>query len=592
MAGEAYLGVTCSALQRRWGDRLNAQTAREAEAIAATHGITSVLARVIASRGADVATTPAFLAPKLRDALPDPSVLVEMDKAIARLVRAVGSRESVAIFGDYDVDGACSAALLGEYLRHFGFEPIIHIPDRLTEGYGPNVEAIRALKDKGASLLVCVDCGTSGHAPLAEAAGIGMDVIVLDHHQAPEVLPSVHALVNPNRLDDLSGLGYLCAAGVVFLALVGLNRAIRGLGRDVPDLIAGLDLVALASVADVVPLTGLNRAYVAQGLKVMRSRGRIGLAALADVARLDSEPEAWHLGFLLGPRINAGGRIGDAALGARLLMSRDPDDARDVATRLDLLNRERQTVEEGMLAEAEAEALALVGPEEEARACLVVSGANWHPGIVGIVAGRLKERFRRPAFAIAASGEGPATGSGRSIAGADLGAAVRAAVEAGIVIKGGGHAMAAGVTLDAARIGDFAAFLEARLADAVATSRADDALLIDAALTAESLTPEFVSALGAAGPFGQGNPEPVIALPAHRLVDIRDIKGAHLKLTLLSPGGARIEAMAFRAVGRPLGDALLAARGQSIHVAGTLGRDTWGGRARVTLRVLDMAMPG
>jgi single-stranded-DNA-specific exonuclease len=592
MSGADYLGVSRSVLGRRWRDRLDDRAARDAQAIAASLGVTDVLARVIASRGADMATAEAFLAPRLRDALPDPSVLVDLDKAVVRLGEAIGAHETVAIFGDYDVDGACSAALLGNYLREFGLDPIIHIPDRLTEGYGPNAEAITALRHRGASLLVCVDCGTSGHAPLAEAVRLGMDVLVLDHHQAPEVLPAVQALVNPNRLDDLSGLGHLCAAGVVFMVLVALNRHLREAGKAVPDLIAMLDLVALATVADVVPLTGLNRAFVTQGLKVMRARGRIGLAALADVARLDAEPEAWHLGFYLGPRINAGGRIGDAALGARLLMTKNPDEAREIAARLDHLNRERQAVEEGMLAEAEEEALRLAGLDETAHAVLVVAGENWHPGIVGIVAGRIKERFQRPAFAIA-RGEGEhATGSGRSIAGVDLGAAVRAAVEAGLVVKGGGHAMAAGITLDPARITDFAAFLEARLAPFVAAARGADALLIDAALTAESLTPDFVTELARAGPFGQGNPEPVLVLPAHKLVDIRELRGGHLKLTLAASSGARIDAMAFRATGRPLGDAILKARGHTLHIAASAGRDNWGGKPRVSLRVIDLALPG
>ncbi|MCA0401603.1 MAG: single-stranded-DNA-specific exonuclease RecJ [Proteobacteria bacterium] len=592
MNREAYLGVTSSATGRFWADRLDSAMAREAEAIAAMQGVPMILARIAAGRGIGVAGAAAFLQPRLRDSLPDPSVLLDMDKAVARLVSAIEADEKIAIFGDYDVDGACSSALLGDYLRGFGLDPLVHIPDRLTEGYGPNEEAIRALHGRGARLLVCVDCGTSGHQPLAAAARLGMDVIVLDHHQAPETLPDVHALVNPNRLDDLSCLGHLCAAGVVFLALAGLNRALRAAGKRVPDLMSAIDLVALASVADVVPLTGLNRAFVAQGLKVMRARERIGLAALADVARLDAEPEAWHLGFLLGPRINAGGRIGDAALGAKLLMSRELGEAREIAARLDLLNRERQAVEEAMLAEAEADALAQVGPEESGRASLVVSGANWHPGIVGIVAGRLKERFRRPAFAIAMGEEGLATGSGRSIAGADLGAAVRAAVEAGILVKGGGHAMAAGVTLESSRIADFAAFLEARLAGAVSDALALDALQIDAALTAESLTADFALLLGEAGPFGQGNPEPVIALPAHKLVDLRDIKGQHLKATLQSAGGNRIEAMAFRAVGRPLGEALASLRGQLIHVVANVGRDMWGGKPRASLRILDIARAG
>lgn len=588
MTDPAFLKVTRSALQRRWRDRLDASAARMAEAIASTHGLSSTLARVLAGRGADVTTTPDFLEPRLRAAMPDPSVMVDADKAIARLAQAISRRETIAVFGDYDVDGACSAALLGGYLRHFGLRPFIHIPDRLTEGYGPNSEAIRGLYAEGATLLVCVDCGTSGHAPLSEAKALGLDVIVLDHHQAPVELPVIDALVNPNRQDDLSGLGHLCAAGVVFLVLAGLNRALRGEHATLPDLLAMLDLVALATIADVVPLTGLNRAYVAQGLKVMRNRERPGLAALADVARLDAAPEAWHLGYLLGPRINAGGRIGDAALGARLLLAENPDEARRIAETLDGLNRERQAVEEAMLMEAEAQALQQLGMQEEDRDILVVAGEGWHPGIVGIIAGRLKERFRRPAFAIAAY-EGALTGSGRSISGVDLGAGVRAAVEAGIAVKGGGHLMAAGVTLPPGGVETFADFLETQLGEAARAARAEDSLAIDAALSAESLTPDFMLEIAKAGPFGQGNPEPVFALPAHRLADVMELKGGHIKSVLLSAGGVRLEAMAFRAAGKPLGDALLAARGATVHLAGTASLDHWGGRTKVSFRVMDLA---
>lgn len=585
---EAFLKVTRSALQRRWRDRLDAEGARRAEAIAATHALPVTLARILAARGADVASTPEFMEPRLKTAMPDPSVMIDADKAIARLAEAIRTRESIAIFGDYDVDGACSAALLAGYLHHFGLRPFIHIPDRLTEGYGPNAEAIRGLKSEGASLLVCVDCGTSGHGPLAEAKTIGLDVLVLDHHQAPPELPAIDALVNPNRQDDLSGLGHLCAAGVVFLLLAGLSRALREAGQTPPDLMAMLDIVALATVADVVPLTGLNRAYVAQGLKVMRNRGRPGLAALADVARLDSAPEAWHLGFLIGPRINAGGRIGDSALGARLLLSENPDESRRIAETLDGLNRERQAVEEAMLMEAEAQALQLLGLEEEDRNILVVAGENWHPGIVGIIAGRLKERFRRPAFAIARH-EGVLTGSGRSMPGVDLGAGVRGAVSAGLAVKGGGHAMAAGVTLPPDGVSAFAEFLERELGEAARLARAEDNLAIDAALSAESLTPEFFEEIARAGPFGQGNPEPVFALPAHRLAEITELRGGHLKAVLTSAGGARIEAMAFRAAGKPLGLALMAARGETLHLAGQASLDQWGGRRKVTFRLVDFA---
>ncbi|MCA3611525.1 MAG: single-stranded-DNA-specific exonuclease RecJ [Methylobacterium sp.] len=583
-----FLKVARSALQRAWVDRLDAEGARRAEAIADIHGLPNTLARILAGRGAEVTNTLDFLEPRVKSAMPDPLVMIDAERAIARLADAIASREPIAIFGDYDVDGACSAALLGGYLRHFGLRPLIHIPDRLTEGYGPNSEAIRGLKAEGASLLVCVDCGTSGHAPLAEAKALGMDVIVLDHHQAPVDLPAIDALVNPNRQDDLSGLGHLCAAGVVFLVLAGLSRALRERGLAGPDLLSQLDVVALATVADVVPLTGLNRAYVAQGLKVMKNRERIGLAALADVARLDSAPEAWHLGYLLGPRINAGGRIGDAALGARLLLSDNPEEAMRIAQSLDGLNRERQAVEEAMLLEAEAQALQALGLAEEDREVLVVAGEGWHPGIVGIIAGRLKERFRRPAFAIAAY-EGAITGSGRSIAGVDLGAAVRAAVEAGMALKGGGHLMAAGVTLPPGGVAAFADFLEERLAPSVRIARAEDALAIDAALSAESLTPDFVTEIARAGPFGSGNPEPVFALPSHRVAEVMELKGGHLKANLVSAGGARIEAMAFRAAGKPLGDALFAARGEMVHAAGTASLDQWGGRVKVSFRLVDLA---
>lgn len=591
MSIPSYLGVARSALGRRWIDRLDAAAARQAEAIAGAHGVSLTLARILAARGVEVAGVERFLEPRLRDLMPDPDTLVDCARTVERLTSAIRSREQVAIFGDYDVDGACSAALLAGVLRAYRLDPLIHIPDRLTEGYGPNAQAIADLHARGARLLITVDCGTSGHLAFAEAQRLGMDVLVIDHHQAGETLPAVHALVNPNRQDDLSGLGHLCAAGVVFLVVAALNRAMRAEGATVPDLLESLDLVALATVADVVPLTGLNRAFVAQGLKVMRHRERLGLAALADAARLDAAPQAWHLGYLVGPRINAGGRIGDSGLGTRLLLTTDPDEARTIASQLDHLNRERQAIEEAMLAEAEEQALRDLGIAEEIdRAVIVASGENWHPGVVGIIAGRLKERFNRPAFAIA-DGEEGATGSGRSISGVDLGAAVRAAVEAGIAVKGGGHAMAAGITLAKGGIAAFAAFLEKRLCSTVAAAREAGGFAIDAALTAESLTPDFVADLQRAGPFGQGNPEPVIALPAHRIADVIELRGGHLKAVLLSAGGARIEAMAFRAARRPLGEALLRARGSTMHLAGTLGVDHWGGREKVSVRLLDLSTP-
>lgn len=400
----AIFGVTASTLGRRWHERCDDASGMVAAAIAQGHGLPDHVARVLAGRGVTVAGAPAFLAPRLRELMPDPSVLAGMDAAAARLADAVGRRERVAVFGDYDVDGACSAALLGGYLRACGVPVEIHIPDRMTEGYGPNVEGMRRFAASGASLIVTVDCGTAGHEPLAEAARLGIDVVVLDHHGAPESLPQAVAIVNPNRQDDLSGLGHLCAAGIVFMTLVALGRELRRRGHrgaaPEPDLLAGLDLVALATVADVVPLVGLNRAFVRQGLAVMRGRRRPGLAALADVAGLSTAPEAWHLGYLLGPRINAGGRIGDASLGATLMLEDDPVRAAQITATLDRLNRERQEIERVAVEEAQARAAKLVEERPDLPA-IVLDSADWHPGIVGLVAARVKERHGRPVFAFA-----------------------------------------------------------------------------------------------------------------------------------------------------------------------------------------------
>ncbi|KQO50369.1 single-stranded-DNA-specific exonuclease RecJ [Methylobacterium sp. Leaf85] len=588
----AFLGVTRSVMGRPWRDRCGDPAAQAyAATMVQAHGLPDLLARVLASRGIRPDEAAAYLEPRLRDLMPDPSRLVDMEAAAERLARAVEAGERVAVFGDYDVDGAASAALMAGYLRALGLTVDIHIPDRITEGYGPNVAAVTALAEGGATLLVCVDCGTSGHEPLAAAGGLGLAVIVLDHHGAPEMLPPVEALVNPNRLDDVSGLGHLCAAGVVFLTLVALNRRLRRGGReDLPDLAEALDLVALATVADVVPLTGLNRAFVVQGLKVMRGRGRIGLAALFDAASLSEPPESWHLGYLLGPRINAGGRIGHAGLGAALLTSGDPAEATRIATELDLLNRERQGIEAQAVLEAEAEmdrALTLA-PDTP---ILVTASASWHPGVVGLVAARLKERFGRPALAFALRPDGTATGSGRSVAGVDLGHAVREAVDAGLLVKGGGHAMAAGATLPSHDPTHLRDFLAAALAAAVSEARAVEALLVDGTVNAGGATAEVVRLVQRAGPFGAGAPEPVFALPYHRLVDAGIVGNGHVRARFRSRDGQAIGAIAFRSAQGPLGQALLGGIGQEFHVAGTLAIDTWRGGERVQLRVGDLATP-
>ena len=586
-----FLGVEHSVLGRAWRDRLDPAGQARASAMMQLHGHSDLLARVLAGRGVKPEEAAFYLDPNLRRLMPDPYGLVDMKPAAARLAAAIEAGEMIAVFGDYDVDGACSSALIADYLAGASTPFRIHIPDRIFEGYGPNVQAIAALADAGAKLLVTVDCGTMSHQPLAEAKKLGLDAIVLDHHQAPEHLPDA-LIVNPNRQDDLSGLAQLCAAGVVFMTLVATNRLLREHGfwrpeRPEPDLLLGLDLVALATVADVAQLTGLNRAFVMKGLALMRARGRPGLAALFDVAGADGPPKPSHLGFLIGPRINAGGRIGDAALGAKLLALKDAVEARRIAEDLDRLNRERQVIETATLEEACAEAL-LLGAEAETGAAIIVAGEGWHPGIVGLIAGRLKERFRKPSFAIAFDGA-IGTGSGRSIAGVDLGKAVRGAVEAGIAVKGGGHAMAAGITLAREKLDDFRAFIETALQSAVARACADAALFIDAALTAAGANPELYTALERAGPYGAGNPEPVFVFPAHRLVDVAEVGQGHLRWRAKAGDGASVEGIVFRAVGEPLGDALKAARGTSQHLAGTLTLDRWNGRERVQLRLLDLA---
>ncbi|MEW6644181.1 MAG: single-stranded-DNA-specific exonuclease RecJ [Pseudomonadota bacterium] len=595
LAPDAFLGVTRSATGCLWRDRLDARGAAKALAIAQRFQLPEMLARVLAGRGIELDAVEDFLDPTIRKLLPDPFSLTQMEAAARRIADAATRGEKVAIFGDYDVDGATSSALMAWHLRHCGLDPLIHIPDRIFEGYGPNVEAIRSLADRGATLLITVDCGTTSFEPFAEARRRGMNVVVIDHHQAGDELPEVDALVNPNRLDDLSGLGHLAAVGLVLVTLVAVNRELRSRGfwnavRPEPDLLGQLHHVALGTVADVVPLTGLNRAFVAKGLIAMRRRDHIGHTALMDVARLSGPPEAWHLGFMLGPRINAGGRIGRADLGVRLLLEGDVSEAARIAAELDRLNEERRTIERAAVEQAEAEALASLGLEDKG-AVIVTASEGWHPGVVGLVAARLKEKFGRPAFAIALEPGGTGTGSGRSIAGVDLGKAVRQAVHDGILVKGGGHAMAAGVTLKKERLAEFRAAMEEALGDDVRKARHVNELLIDGAVSARAITPDFVAMLNRAAPYGAGNPEPVIALPAHQLVYADPVGEAHLRLRFKAGDGAVVNAIAFRSVGQKLGQALLENRGQPLHVAGTLAVDRWQGSERVQLRVSDVAVP-
>ena len=587
-----FLDVARSARGRAWRDRLDERGVGRALTIAQRHNVHELLARILAGRGVEPDEVESFLDPTLKRLMPDPHVVTAMAEAAARIADAVVRGESVAIFGDYDVDGATASALLARFLRGCGLDPIIYIPDRIFEGYGPNVEAIRTLAKRGTKLLVTVDCGTTSHEPLAEAHRLGLDVIVIDHHQADEQLPDA-LVVNPNRLDDLSKLGHLAAVGLVFLTVVAANRALRARGfwtdaRPEPDLLGLLDIVALGTVADVVPLKGLNRAFVAKGLLAMRRRDNVGLTALMDAARLAGPPEPWHLGFLLGPRINAGGRIGRADLGVRLLLEDDSVEAARISAELNRLNRERQALEQAMLAEAEAEAMAALGLEERG-AVVVTAAPGWHPGVVGLIAARLKERFGRPAFAIALEPGGLGTGSGRSIAGVDLGQVVRRAVAAGLLLKGGGHAMAAGVTLKHEALAEFRAFLEEQLAAAVEAARQNDALLIDGAVSAAGANAALIATMARAGPFGAGNPEPVVVLPAHTIVYADEVGQAHIRARLKSGDGAIINTIAFRALNQPLGKAMLQNRGHSVHAAGTLVLDRWNGAERAQLRLLDLA---
>lgn len=579
----AFLGVETSATGRRWIGP-DAPLERWAEGLAQSTGLPPALCHILAHRGVEAGDASRFLSPSLRDLMPDPSSLKDMDKAAARLLRAVRAKERIAIFADYDVDGGASAALLLDWLRQLGIRATLYVPDRIKEGYGPNEPAMRALAQDH-DLIMCVDCGTLSHVPIAAAAPI--DVIVLDHHQGGETLPAALAVVNPNRQDEDSALSYLCAAGVVFMLLVAANRLLRGAGTTGPDLIALLDLVALATVADVAPLKGLNRALVRQGLKVMAARARPGLTALCDVARLDTTPSAYHLGFLLGPRVNAGGRIGRADLGARLLSSTDPHEAAALAAKLDQLNTERREVEETvrLQAIAQAEARGLDGP------LVWAAGEGWHPGVVGIVAARLKEASNRPAIVIGFDGD-EGKGSGRSIGGVDLGAAIARLVSEGLLVKGGGHKMAAGLSIERALLEKAMVRLGELLAAQGAGGAGPSDLTLDGLLTPGAITIELIEQIERAGPFGAGAPAPRFALPSVGVAFAKRAGENHLRATFQDAGGGRIDAIAFRAFDGPLGSMLENHAGSLFHIAGRLEIDTWGGRKRPKLRLEDAMRVG
>lgn len=575
----AFLNVESSLTGRRWVGPDRGQD-RLAEAMAQATRLPLPLCRILAGRGVLPEAAKTFLAPSLRDLLPDPMVLRDMGPAADRVLRAVSDRQRIAIFADYDVDGGASAALLLVWLRSFGTRATLYIPDRIDEGYGPNVPAMAALA-AAHDLIICVDCGTLSHDPVAAAKGA--DVVILDHHLAIETLPAALAVVNPNRQDEDGALAHLCAAGVVFLVLVEANRRLKAAGQQAPDLMGFLDLVALATIADVAPLTGVNRAFVRQGLKVMARRERPGLRALADVARMDQAPTPYALGFLLGPRVNAGGRIGQADLGARLLATDDMLEATRIAARLDQLNTDRRAITEAVREEAmaQAEARGLNGP-------LVWAAAEgWHPGVVGIVAARLKEAANRPAVVIGFEGDA-GKGSARSVPGVDLGAAIQRIAAEGLIQKGGGHKMAAGLSLTRAQLDPAMARLAELLARQGAGTGGPEALRIDSLLASTAATVAFVEEIDSAGPFGASAPAPRFAF-ANVAVSARRIGETHLKLSVSDAGGPALDAIAFGAFDGPLGPALENAGHRRFHIAGKLELNHWNGRTRVQLRLDDAA---
>lgn len=584
MEAEPFLGVARSLRGRAWRER--AGDARAAAAIAEREGLPDIAARVLANRGVTPEAAPAFLRPQLRTTLPDPSCLKDMDMAAERLADAAEAGETVAVFADYDVDGATSAALLARFLEAAGGKASVHVPDRITEGYGPNEAAFDRFAAEGRRLVLLVDCGTTAFAPLAHAAGLGLECVVLDHHLPEARLPEALAVVNPNRLDETGALGGLAAVGVVFLLVVAANRALRRRGhyrfRPEPDLREWLDLVALGTVADVMELTGLNRTFVARGLEVLARRGNPGIVALLAAAGVERQPGAYHLGFVLGPRINAGGRVGEAGLGARLLASGDAEEVRRIAEVLERLNGERRQVEADVLAAAFA-----MEPEEGAPFVLAV-GEGWHPGVVGIVASRLVERYRRPALVGALEGA-RIRGSARSVPGAPIGPAILAARDEGLLEAGGGHDMAAGFTLDIAKRAAFEAFLTERLGPLVPAEGHARPLEVDAGLSVRGASADLLEHLAAVEPFGRGNPEPVFALPAVRVRHARIVGKNHVRADLADAGGGRLAAIAFRSAETPLGRALLETEGGALHVAGTLRADDWRGNGAVQLVISDAA---
>jgi single-stranded-DNA-specific exonuclease len=591
MSDAAFLGVERSLTGRRW--RARDADVGMVEALRRRFSLPEIAARLLAARGVAMDEAEAFLTPTLKTHFPDPSSFQDMDEAARVIEDAIVGGRSCAVLADYDVDGGSSAAQLVRYFRLRGRELKIYVPDRMKEGYGPSVLAFERLKEQGVELVITVDCGAAAEGPLNAAADLGLDVIVLDHHLMSGPPPKARAVVNPNRLDDRSGQGHLTAAGVVLVALAAVNREARKRGsigaNNLPDLIQMLDLAAIGTVCDVAPLTGFNRAIVAQGLKILRNGKNIGMVALSENAGRKGQATVYDFGFILGPRINAGGRVGDASLATRLLSTEDAEEARELAATLEALNQERRARETEMLADAETEALA----EAEKRAVVIVGSHRWHPGVIGIAAGRLKDRLMKPTIVLGGVSEHePAKGSGRSTPGVNLGAAVARANAEGLLINGGGHAAAAGLTVEWDKVEALKDFLSDALADEIAAAAGEArALSVDAAGAVGAMNLELIDACDRIGPYGQGHPDPVFALPDVRVCYAKLVKEEHVRFTLEDARGARIGGIAFRAMKSPLGEALMKREG-TFHAAVRLKRNEWNGNVRAEVEIVDLAGAG
>jgi single-stranded-DNA-specific exonuclease len=585
------LGIEKSALGKRWVSAPADE--RLAAGISQAYQLPELVGRILASRGVGFDQVPEFLQPTLKAQLPDPSRLQDMDKAAERIADAIMTGEKVAVFGDYDVDGATSSALLKRFFRAQGRDLRVYIPDRIDEGYGPNVAAMLRLRDEGIKVLITVDCGISAFEPLAAGTAAGLDIVVLDHHRAEPRLPPAHAVVNPNRLDDTSGLGQLAAVGVTFLAIVATNRLLRARGwytnanRHEPRILQWLDIVALGTVADVVPLTGVNRAFVSQGLKVMALRQNPGLNALSELAGVSEPPTTFHAGFVFGPRVNAGGRVGEADIGWRLLSAEDPMEARMAANKLHQYNGERKIIEDRVLDDAIAEM------EEQKRDDLVllIGGEGWHPGVIGIVAARLKEKYNRPACVVGFDGNGIGKASCRSVSGIDLGAAVVSAKEKGLLLSGGGHKMAAGFTVAKAQFDELREHLNAHAAAQLKGAALRPELKLDGVLSAPALTLDLVEKLAVLAPYGAGHSEPRFALAGVKIIRPTVVGEKHVSCMVQdTAGGTSIKAIAFRAIDTDLGETLLKSQGKTLHLAGHAVINTWQGRQSVNFQIVDAAV--